>query len=250
MIAKLHEEVDSKNVNSASVAACFLTGFTCCHSFSACYVWCGFQTGNVAQLGLALARDFNPVPIGTKGFQKPDQQALVSLLAFILGASLGRFGDKIGAKKRLWLMMASFIQALLCMAGALTAHYSGQSGIAIDREYPSWSNALGMTALGFISASLGLQGIVGKRLGSPLNTTIVLTTTWVELFNDPFLFALKPIASRDVRAAGVFGVFLGAFIARALIGTSCGVPGTLGILVGLRMVQMVSWLFIPAVKKP
>ena len=34
MIAKLNEEVDSKKVNSASVAACFLTGFTCCHSFS------------------------------------------------------------------------------------------------------------------------------------------------------------------------------------------------------------------------
>ena len=72
---------------------------------------------------------------------------------------------------------------------------------------------------------------------------------WVELFNDPMLFALKPVTSRDVRAAGVFGVFMGAFVARALIGTRAGIPGTLGILVGLRIVQMVSWLFLPVVKK-
>jgi hypothetical protein len=26
-----------------------------------------------------------------------------------------------------------------------------------DREFPSWTNALGMAALGFLSASLGLQ---------------------------------------------------------------------------------------------
>ncbi|ORX35134.1 hypothetical protein BD324DRAFT_582578 [Kockovaella imperatae] len=249
IVGKLKEDVDTKQVNLASVAACFLTGFTSCNSFTACYIWCGFQTGNVAQLGLALARNLNPPPYKTIGFQKPDQQALTSLLCFILGTSLGRLGDRIGSKSRLWLMLASFTQALLCMAGALAAHFSGQSGIALEREFPSWTNALGLTALGFISASLGIQGIVGKRLGSPLNTTIVLTTTWVELANDPLLYSLKPVTSRDVRAAGVFGVFFGAFVARALLGTRCGVPGTLGILVGFRIIQMFSWLFIPAAKK-
>lgn len=30
------------------------------------------------------------------------------------------------------------------------------------REEPSWTNALGFTALGFLSATMGIQGIVGK----------------------------------------------------------------------------------------
>ncbi|CAD6582813.1 MAG: hypothetical protein TREMPRED_003399 [Tremellales sp. Tagirdzhanova-0007] len=202
--------------------------------------------GNVAQLGLATARTFNPSPISTSGFQKQDQQALTSLLSFLVGASLGRIGDRIGAKHRTWLVSATFGQALMVMAAALAAHFSGESGIAVNRLEPSWRTPLGMTALGFISASLGLQGIIGKRVGTGLNTTIVLTTTWVEISNDPLLFSLKPIASRDIRIGGVLSVFLGAFVGRALLGTKCGSPGTLGVLAGLRLIQMVWWGLIPA----
>ncbi len=71
---------------------------------------------------------------------------------------------------------------------------------------------------------------------------------WVEIFNDPLLFALKPGTSRDIRASGVFGVFLGAFVARALLGTRCGSAGTLGVLAGFRLIQVVWWGLIPAPK--
>ncbi|KAK1921177.1 hypothetical protein DB88DRAFT_499920 [Papiliotrema laurentii] len=240
----LGREIDSKQADLISIYACFLTGFTSAISFGACFIWCGFQTGNVAQLGLAIARTFNPAPYGTDGFQRPDQQALCSLLTFIIGASLGRLGDRIGPKKRTWLVSASFFQALLAMAGALAAHFSGESGISLDRDGPSWVSPLGFVALGFLSASLGLQGIIGKRVASPLNTTIVLTTTWVEIWNDPFLLKLGPAPSRDVRVAGVFMVFLGAFASRAFVGTRCGVPGSIGILVGLRLVQVVWWALV------
>jgi hypothetical protein len=67
----------------------------------------------------------------TSVFEKPDQQALTSLLSFILGTTLGRFGDHIGAKKRQWLILATTIQALLAMAAALLAHFSGETGIAL-----------------------------------------------------------------------------------------------------------------------
>lgn len=60
----------------------------------------------------------------------PDKQALCSLLSFLLGTSLGRFGDKIGPHRRIWLISATVGQALLVMAAAIAAHYSGQSGIA------------------------------------------------------------------------------------------------------------------------
>jgi len=121
-----------------------------------------------------------------------------------------------------------------------------------ERAAPSWTNAKGMAALGFLSATMGLQGIIGKRVGSPMNTTVVLTTTWVELFNDPLLFALKGIPSRDIRALGVFGVFLGAFFSRAILATRCGQAGAIGVLAALRLIQMVWWAVVksPAPKPP
>ncbi|WWC67328.1 uncharacterized protein I206_101236 [Kwoniella pini CBS 10737] len=232
------------STNLISIYACFLTGLTSSPSFTACYIWCGFQTGNVAQLGLAIARTFSPIGERTYGFQKADQQALTSLLSFWLGTSLGRLGDKIGARRRTWLVLASFIQALLAMAASLAAHYSGQNGIANHRGDPSWTNASGMAALAFISATMGIQGIVGKRVASPMNTTVVLTTTWVEIFNDPLLFSFKYTPSRDIRIAGGFAVFVGAFVSRAILDGG-GQAAALGALAGFRMIQVIWWFFIP-----
>lgn len=123
---------------------------------------CGFQTGNIAQLGIAIARNFDPVPHRTYHFMKPDQQAFVSLLSFLAGTSLGRIGDRIGPKRRNWLVLATFLQCLMTMAGALCAHFGGESQFAGERANPSWTNPVSMTCLGFISATIGLQGIMGK----------------------------------------------------------------------------------------
>lgn len=88
------------------------------------------RRGNVAQLGLAVARTYAPNQLRTFIFEKADQQALCSLLSFLLGTSFGRVGDKIGPKKRSYLVMATLVQALCCMAAALLAHFSGQSSFA------------------------------------------------------------------------------------------------------------------------
>lgn len=103
---------------------------------------------------------------------------------------------------------------------------------------------MGMAALAFLSSSLGLQAIVGKRIGSPMNTTVVLTTTWVEIFNDPQLLSFHAVPSRDIRIAGVMSILVGAFTARALLGVAGG-GGTVGVLCGLRLLQAVWWGSIP-----
>ncbi|RSH78369.1 uncharacterized protein EHS24_002094 [Apiotrichum porosum] len=245
-VTYLQSQIDSKKCNAVSIYACFLTGFTSAVSFSACYIWCGFQTGNVAQLGIAVARNFDPIPERTYEFMKPDQQAFCSLLAFLLGTTLGRVGDMIGAKRRTWLVVSSFIQVLMAMAGALCAHYSGESSYAVSRGEPSWRTPLGMAALAFISSSMGLQGIIGKRVASPMNTTVVLTTTWVEIFNDPLLFAFKKVPSRDIRVQGVVFLILGSFVSRAIMG-KIGSAGTLGVLCGFRLLQTLWWALTPSV---
>ena len=88
--------------------------------------------GNLAQLGLAIARTFAPDQYRTYGFQLPDIQALVSLLSFLVGASLGRFEVLFGGgKRKSWLVTATFVQCLLAAAAAIAHHYSGEVGVAM-----------------------------------------------------------------------------------------------------------------------
>jgi hypothetical protein len=156
-------------------------------------VWCGFQTGNflqvsyqlsglfrlvlttascVFQLSLALARLFSGPPgFRDLTFHKADQQALCSLITFNMGAFIGRIGDKMGPKSRSWLILGTLIQTLFTMAAAVCIWKSGEPNVASERGDPAWNNALSFVTLGFMSASVGLQGIMGKRMNTQFTTT-------------------------------------------------------------------------------
>ncbi|KAF8916875.1 hypothetical protein CPB85DRAFT_1215963 [Mucidula mucida] len=245
----LLEDVDPEECVSPLAGYCFMTGYIDAISFSAVFVWCGFQTGNFAQLALALARLFEGPP-GQRDetFHIADRQALTSLLSFNAGAFVGRIGDRIGAHKRIWLILATFLQVLMTMAAAVTIFKSGQPGVADARALPTWTNTLSFVCLAFMSASLGVQGIVGKRLNTQFTTTIVLTTVWVELVNDPKLFQfMHKVKTRDHKLIAASALFLGAFVGRALLG-AIGAPGALGIACGVRVIIMLSWIFVPKKK--
>lgn len=74
-----------------------------------------------------------------------------------------------------------------------------------------------------------------------------LTLQWVELFNDPLLGAIRPVPSRDVRVAGIFAVFFGAFCSRAIQQSSAGAAGAIGVLCALRFGQVFWWIWTPVV---
>lgn len=128
-------------------------------------------SGNTVQLSLALARLFQGAAPHDHSFHIADKQALTSLLTFLGGAFIGRLGDRIGAKSRLWLFLGTMIQALFTMAAAVTLWQSHQGNFADNRGDPAWTNALTFATIGFVSASLGLQGIMGKRVNSQFATT-------------------------------------------------------------------------------
>jgi hypothetical protein len=245
----LTQDVDPKETTTPLAAYCFMTGYIDVVSFSAIFVWCGFQTGNFAQLALALARLFEGAPgFRDQTFHRADQQALCSLISFNLGAFVGRIGDRVGPHKRLWLIAGTFIQTVLTMAGAIALWKSGQPAISGARDDPAWTNALTFVGLAFISASLGVQGILGKRLNTQFGTTIVLTTVWVELMSDPRLFRLRQrVMTRDHRLIAAVSLFLGAFVVRAIL-AKLGTGGTLGVAVGVRVLITLSWLFVPGKK--
>ncbi|KZT68923.1 hypothetical protein DAEQUDRAFT_727349 [Daedalea quercina L-15889] len=225
-------------------AFCFMTGYIDAVVFTAIFVWAGFQTGNTVQLSLAIARLFSKPTDHT--FHISDQQALCSLLTFNGGAFIGRIGDRMGPQTRAWLMLGTFIQALFTMAAALAAWKSGQISVATDRFNPAWTNALTFVAVGFMSASVGLQGIMGKRVNTQFATTVVLTTVWCELMADPKLFKWNHwIISRDHKVIAIFALFLGGFVGRALV-DQIGAAGTLGVGCGIRTIVAVWWLFVPS----
>lgn len=105
-------------------------------------------------------------------FRLVDRQALCSLLSFMLGGFLGgRLGDKIGCKSRGWLFMGTLVQALFTMASAILIWEGRERNIADGRNDPAWSDILSFVFTGFLSASMGLQGVMAKRVGSHFATT-------------------------------------------------------------------------------
>lgn len=136
------------------------------------------------------------------------------------------------------------IQAFFTMSAAIAIWQSGQGSIAPDRISPAWSNPVSFVCLGFMSASMGLQGIMGKRINSQFATTVVLTSVWCELVADPKLFNLRRITSRDHKALAIFGLFLGAFTGRAIL-AQIGTAGALGVVTGIRVLLAFGWLFVP-----
>lgn len=137
------------------------------------------------------------------------------------------------------------LQALLTAAAAIAIWQDGEHSIASDRGTPAWTNVLGDVALGFASASQGLQGVLGRRLNSQFGTTCVLTSVWVELIADPKLFWRKFVNSRDHRVYAILGAFLGGFTGCAII-DHFGDAGTFGIGVIFRVIIAFGWLFVPA----
>jgi len=160
------------------------------------------------------------------------------------------------------------MQAFFTMAAALAFWKSGQPSISGARDLPAWTNALTFVGLAFISASLGLQGIMGKRLNTQFGTTsahifvwmlqyyltwlgmptVVLTTVWVELVTDPGLFKLnRRVMTRDHRLIAAVALFIGAFAGRAILG-KLGTAGTLGVGTGFRVLMAFHWLLVPSKK--
>jgi hypothetical protein len=77
----------------------------------------------------------------------------------------------MGCKTRAWLALGTLIQTFFTMAAAIAIWKSGQAAVADSRADPAWTNALSFVCVGFMSASMGLQGIMGKRTNTQFTTT-------------------------------------------------------------------------------
>lgn len=164
----------------------------------------------------------------------------------------------MGAKTRLWLFTGTIMQALMTMAAAILLWKNNQT--SFSSFGPTWTKAGGFAALAFASASMGLQGIMGKRVNTQFATTssylnhrhaclahiplVVLTTVWCELMADPYLFTRKLVKTRDLKIVAVTALFIGGFTGRALL-DKLGDAATFGIGTGLRVIIAFFWFGVP-----
>ncbi|KAF8510659.1 hypothetical protein BU17DRAFT_77645 [Hysterangium stoloniferum] len=248
----LFTDVDPDSSSLPLAAYCYMTGFIDSVTFTAVSVWCGFQTvhinflphclSRVVNLALAVARLFAMSDVPGRHFRLIDQQSLASILTFLGGAFLGRIGDHMGNRTRAWLFLGTFIQALFTMVASILLFKAGQS--SFNTHGPTWTEPLGFAALGFASASMGLQGIMGKRVNTQFATTIVLTTVWCELMAEPKLFRASLVRSRDLKVIAVASLFVGGFAGRALV-DKFGDSVTFAIGAGIRVIIALMWLWVP-----
>lgn len=82
---------------------------------------------------------------------------------------MGRIGDKMGPKSRIWLFLGTMLQALCTVAAAVLVFQRRRSSFI--SEGGNWSSSEGFAALAFASASMGLQSIMGKRTNTQFATT-------------------------------------------------------------------------------
>lgn len=148
------------------------------------------------------------------------------------------------------------------MAASLALWRGGEASVADSRGDALWTDAGAFVGVGFMSLSLGLQGIMAKRVNTQFTTTstsppsfpfffthphshiVVLTTTWCELMTDSNLFRFGYYPSRDHKIAAIFLLFFGGFVGRSLL-FQIGSAATLGVGTGLRLLIAASWYFVP-----
>ncbi|KAJ7574392.1 hypothetical protein C8J56DRAFT_979511, partial [Mycena floridula] len=147
----LTSDVDAKKCTVPLAAFCFMTGFLDCISFSATFVWCGFQTGNFVQLAPAIARLFEgPRALQDHTFHLADQQALLALVSFNIGILLGRWGGNNSSHTRLWLFLATCIQSLFTVISAVAIWQGGDYSVAERNGDATWTSPLSFVCLGFM----------------------------------------------------------------------------------------------------
>lgn len=100
-----------------------------------------------------------------------DRLALTSLLSFILGGFIGRLGDRVGYSTRIWMASGTFIQTLFTMAATIAIWKANVPSYAAFGNGPLWTTPLTFLGYGFMSASMGLQGVMAKRLNTQFSTS-------------------------------------------------------------------------------
>lgn len=197
---------------------------------SAVFIWNAFvsmQTGNTIYLGLGLVE-----PDSSDRWIK----SVISIGSFCLGSfCFSAFHRYCGNRKR-WVLVASFtMQLILIIIAAVMVMLGSTEGPGLH-----WHVLVPLTLLAFQSSGQTVASRVLQYNGMP---TVVLTSSYCDLFSDPNLFTnLKGNPGRNRRIAAPLLLLAGAVGGGLFAKSSIGLAGALWAAAGLKACILLAWL--------
>ena len=206
------------------------------------------QTGNTifAALGVSDLPVASPKWAWTK--------SVVSIVSFLLGASLfSLFHRQFGGLKR-WVLATSFtfqtiattIAAILVASGTTSDSPAKRPSSITVADTPSdpgfpWADLIPIGLLAFQAAG---KVVASRVLGYNALPSVVLTTLYNDLVSDPGLFTagLMGNVQRNRRAGGLVLYFGGAIVGGALAKSTVGFAGALWFAAFVKILLVAAWL--------
>jgi uncharacterized membrane protein YoaK (UPF0700 family) len=224
----LTEPVSKAWADLILLACYFITGLL---DSSAIFIWGSFvsmQTGNTVYLGLSLVE---PAPSDRR------TRSLISIGSFCLGSfCFAAFHRNLGARKR-WVVVTSFAtQMCFIIAAAIMVTLGSTEGPGTH-----WHVVVPLALLAFQSSGQAVASRVLQYNGLP---SVVLTSTYCDLFSDPKLFTvgLTENPERNRRAVAPILLLAGACSGGLFAKSPIGLAGALWTAVGLKACIVCAWM--------
>lgn len=185
------------------------------------------QTGNTIYLGLGVAD-----PQSSTRWIK----SIVSIVAFCFGAFVLSVLHRRYGPCRRWVLVFSYTaQATMIMIAALITTLEKLEGRDLHWQV--------LVPLALVAAQSSGQAITSRALGYDSMTSVVLTSTYCDLFGDPHLFSgLTKNAERNRRVAAPILLLIGAIGGGVWSRSWFGLAGALWTAAALKVIIIVAWL--------
>ncbi|KAJ5676340.1 hypothetical protein N7536_012512 [Penicillium majusculum] len=198
---------------------------------SSVLIWGSFvsmQTGNTVYFGLGL--------VGTE-----DDRWIksgVSIAGFCLGSLCFATFHRVFPARRRWVLCASFLAQTLCVciAALIVTIYRPARGAPL-----SWLVLVPVALIAFQSSG---QAVTSRVLNFSGLTSVVLTSTYCDLFSHPDFLSRKVVGhAEEMRRIGaVLCLLLGVVLGGLWAHSSVGMMGALWTAAGLKLVIVVTWV--------
>ncbi|KAF2838118.1 hypothetical protein M501DRAFT_1011763 [Patellaria atrata CBS 101060] len=201
---------------------------------SAISIWGAFvsmQTGNTVYLGLGVVR-----PSESDRWIK----SVISIASFCLGSTFFSNFHRYFTPRKRWVLVVSFtIQLLIIIMAALIVEFGGSTDNGLQ-----WQVVLPLMSVAFQSSG---QAVASRVLEQGSFTSVVLTSTYCDLFSDQNLLSgIGQNPTRNRRVAAPALLLLGAVFGGLWSESRYGMAAALWTAVILKFLVISAWVVWPA----
>jgi hypothetical protein len=186
-------------------------------------------------------------------------RALVSVVAFLTGCSFFAFAARLLGQLRRATLCASFLlQTILVIITAVLAQtriapafgltqLDANAHIDLAQKHANENHPAVYIVIALLAFQASGQITLSRSLGFNEIPSVVMTSLYCDLLSDPKLLS-RPMGAnvkRNRRVASVVLFIIGGIMSGWLQRTVVGMPGTLWITAGVKLVLAVTWMAWP-----